>query len=381
MHIGIPREVKEHEYRVAATPGGVADMRSHGHEVLVEHGAGEGSGFTDREYAEAGAEVVAQAAEVFARADMVLKVKEPLPSEYGFLREGLILFTYLHLAGVPGLARALLDRGVVAIGYETVEKEDGSLPLLTPMSEVAGRLAPQIGAHYLERMNGGRGVLLGGVPGVPPADVVIVGAGTVGINAARVALGLGAMVTVLDIRPERLVHIDQIFDGRLTTLASSKHFLATALRRADLLIGAVYVPGARAPIVVGEDLVRRMKKGSVIVDVAIDQGGCIATSHPTTHADPTFFRHGVVHYCVTNIPGIVPRTSTYALTNATLPYVLAIADKGLSRALSEDRALAKGLNVARGEVVHPAVAGALGLPNHDLNSSSWVMPPCCLVEI
>ena len=366
MYIGVPQEIKEHEYRVAATPGGVAALVRRGHKVAVQAGAGLSSGFGDQEYAAAGAEVLASAAEVYARADMMLKVKEPLPAEYGLLREGQMLFTYLHLAGVPGLAEALQQRGLLAIAYETVEKEDGSLPLLTPMSEVAGRLAPQIGAHYLERMNGGRGVLLGGVPGVPPADVVIIGAGTVGMNAARVALGMGALVTVIDLKPERLVYVDQVFEGRLVTLAASGHFLETAVPRADLLIGAVYVPGARAPIAVGEDMVRQMKPGAVIVDVAIDQGGCIATSHPTSHGEPTFTLHGVIHYCVTNIPGVVPRTSTYALTNATLPYALALADKGFVRAVSEDSALARGVNVAWGNIVHPAVAESLEKPHHDL---------------
>ncbi len=367
MNIGVSKEIKEHEYRVAATPGGVATLVRRGHKVAVQAGAGAASGFPDQEYAAAGAAVLEAAATVYEFAELVLKVKEPLPEEYGLLRDGQILFTYLHLAGVPGLADALLARNVVAIGYETVEKEDGSLPLLTPMSEVAGRLAPQIGAHYLERMNGGRGVLLSGVPGVPPADVVIVGAGTVGVNAARIALGLGALVTVLDVRPERLVQVDQIFDGRLVTLASNAQFLETALPRADVLIGAVYVTGARTPHVVSEDLVRTMKQGSVIVDVAIDQGGCIATSRPTTHAEPTFLKHGVVHYCVTNIPGIVPRTSTYALTNATLPYAVAIADKGFTRAVSEDPALARGVNVAWGGVIHPAVAESLGQTHRDLS--------------
>lgn len=366
MIVGIPKEIKEHEYRVAATPGGVAELCRHGHRVIVQAGAGEGSGFTDHEYLAAGARIEDDPARVFGQAELVVKVKEPLPPEYGWLREGQVLFTYLHLAGVPGLADSLLKRGVVAIAYETVQRDDGALPLLTPMSEVAGRLAPQLGAHCLEIMNGGRGVLLGGVPGVPPADVVIVGAGTVGLNAAKVALGMGAVVTILDVRPERLSFVDQVFGGRLTTLASSAHFLEMAMRRADLLIGAVYVPGARAPVVVSEDLVRAMKRASVIVDVAIDQGGCIATSRPTTHANPTFVAHGVVHYCVANIPGAVPRTSTYALTNATLPYVTSLADQGWVQAAKRDRALARGVNVARGQVVHEAVAHALDLPYREL---------------
>ncbi|MHB1131250.1 MAG: alanine dehydrogenase [Chloroflexota bacterium] len=366
MNIGVPKEIKEHEYRVAATPGGVAALARRGHRVLVERGAGLGSGFADTEYAEAGAEIVAEAAAVYAQADMIMKVKEPLADEYPLLRQGQVLFTYLHLAGVEGLAKALRARGVLAIAYETVEKEGGALPLLTPMSEVAGRLAPQIGAHYLERMNGGRGVLLGGVPGVPPGDVVIVGAGTVGINAARVALGMGALVTVVDIRSDRLEHVDQIFDGRLVTLAASGHFLERAVRRADVLVGAVNVAGKRTPIAVSEELVKMMKPGSVIVDVAIDQGGCVATSRPTTHTAPTYKLHGVVHYCVTNIPGVVPRTSTYALTNATLPYALALADKGFARAVNEDAALRRGVNVAQGQLVHPAVAESLGEKAADL---------------
>lgn len=366
MHIGIPKEVKQHEYRVAATPGGVAELVRHGHEVAIQAGAGEGSGFADQEYAAAGARIVADPAEVYAQSELVLKVKEPLAHEYGFLKPGQVLFTYLHLAGVDGLAAELAARGVTAIAYETVQKDDGSLPLLTPMSEVAGRLAPQIGAHYLERMNGGRGVLLGGVPGVPAADVVIIGAGTVGMNAAKVALGMGAMVTILDLRPERLAYVDQVFDGRLTTLVSNAFFIDMAVRRADVLIGAVYVPGARAPIAVREEQVKMMKPGSVIVDVAIDQGGCVATSRPTTHGDPVYVKHGVIHYCVTNIPGVVPRTSTFALTNATLPYVRALADKGFVRAVADDPSLAKGVNVLHGKIVHPTVAEALGMPYYPL---------------
>jgi alanine dehydrogenase len=362
MIIGVPKEVKDHETRVALVPSVVTALREAGHEVLVQTRAGEGSALTDREYMQAGAHIAQTGEEVWRKADLVVKVKEPQPSEYDFLRPGLILFTYLHLAPLPELTNRLLEARVNAIAYETIIEPDGSLPLLTPMSEVAGRMAVQVGAQYLEAPNGGRGVLLGGVPGVPAADVIIIGAGTVGMNAAKVALGMGAMVTILDIRPDRLAYVDQVLSGRLTTLVSNSYFLETAVRRADVLIGAVYVPGARAPVVIKEGLVRRMKQGSVIVDVAIDQGGCIETSHPTTHADPTFVVHGVVHCCITNIPGVVPRTSTFALTNATMPYVLAIADKGLARAVREDPALARGVNTLRHRVIHPAVAQALGLP-------------------
>lgn len=363
MVVGVPREIKPQEHRVAVTPAGVEVLRRHGHRVLVQAGAGEGSGFADGDYAAAGAEVVSSAEEVYGRAELVLKVKEPQPEEYGLLRPEQMLFTYLHLAPEPRLTRALVERGVTAIAYETVQREDGSLPLLTPMSEIAGRMAPQVGAHFLLRPQGGRGVLLGGVPGVPPGDVVILGGGVVGTNAARVALGLGARVTVVDVNPARLRALDDLFRGHVTTLMSNPYNIARVVQRADLLIGAVLVPGARAPHLVTEEMVRTMKPGSVIVDVAIDQGGSIATcDRVTTHEDPTYVKHGVVHYAVANMPGAVPRTSTLALTNATLPYALRLADLGFERAVREDPALARGVNTCRGRVTHPAVAEAHGLP-------------------
>ena len=363
MRIGVPREIKSNENRVALTPAGVHALVQAGHTVVVERGAGEGSGFADSAYAEAGAELAAEASAVWETADLVLKVKEPLPEEYRFFRPGLVLFTYLHLAAEENLTRALLDRGVTALAYETVQLEDGSLPLLTPMSEVAGRMAPQVGAHFLEKVHGGRGVLLGGVPGVPPADVVIIGGGTVGRNAARIALGLGARVTVLDIRPEVLRWFDDTYGGRITTLMSNEYNVAQAVRRADLLIGAVLIPGARAPRLVSEDMVRSMKPGSVIIDVAVDQGGSIATiDRVTTHDRPTYERFGVVHYAVANMPGAVPRTSTLALTNVTLPYVLKLAELGVEEAVRRDPALARGVNTYRGRLTHRAVAEAHGLP-------------------
>lgn len=362
MRIGVPREIKSNENRVALTPAGAHALVQAGHSVVVERSAGEGSGFPDASYREAGAEIADDPARVW-EADMVLKVKEPLPSEYRFFRPGLVLFTYLHLAADEGLTRALLDRGVTAIAYETVQLADGSLPLLTPMSEVAGRMAPQVGARLLEKVYGGRGVLLGGVPGVPPGDVVIIGGGTVGRNAARIALGLGARVTVLDIRPSVLRWFDDTYRGQITTLMSNEYNVAQAVRRADLLIGAVLIPGARAPRLVTEEMVRSMKPGSVIIDVAVDQGGSIATiDRVTTHDDPTYERYGVVHYAVANMPGAVPRTSTLALTNTTLPYILDLARAGVENAIRRDPALAKGVNTHAGHLTHRAVAEAHGLP-------------------
>lgn len=363
MRVGVPREIKKHEYRVALTPPGVQALVQAGHMVLVEAGAGEASGFPDEAYARSGAEIVPSAREVFARADLVVKVKEPLPPEYDLLRPGQVLFTYLHLAAEPELTRALLARGVTAVAYETVQLPDGRLPLLTPMSEIAGRMAVQVGAHFLEHPQGGRGVLLAGVPGVPPADVVILGGGVVGTNAARMAVGLGARVTVLDVNPDRLRALDDLFGGQVTTLMSNQANIAAAVRRADLLIGAVLIPGARAPHLVSEEMVRTMKRGAVIVDVAIDQGGSVATcDRVTTHEEPVYVRHGVLHYAVANMPGAVPRTATFALTNATLPYVLRLADKGFPAAVSQDGALARGVNTVAGHVTHRAVAEAHGLP-------------------
>lgn len=362
MIIGVPREIKDHEYRVSLTPGGAASLTGSGHCVLVETGAGAGSGFSDDEYVAAGAQIVPGHDDAFVQADMVLKVKEPLPQEYDLLREGLILFTYLHLAAVPDLARVLVAKKVSAIGYETVELPDGSLPLLTPMSEVAGRMAVQIGAYYLEKLNGGRGVLLGGVPGVAPATVTILGGGTVGTNAAQMALGMGAKVILIDRGLNRLRYLAEVLHGNLVTLASNPHNIAEAVAEADLLIGAVLVAGAKAPHLVSHDMVAAMRPGSVIVDVSVDQGGCVETCHPTTHSNPTFFVDGVLHYCVPNIPGAVPRTSTIALSNSTLAYAIELADRGLIEAVRLDPALARGVNSYDGFITHPAVAEALALP-------------------
>lgn len=362
MIVGVPKEIKQGENRVAVTRAGVKALGEAGHQVFVEAGAGLGSGIREEEYRRVGAEVIGTARELFARADLIAKVKEPLPQELPFLREGQILFTYLHLAADSALTRALCERGIVGIGYETVQRADGSLPLLTPMSEVAGRLAIQVGAHYLERVQGGRGVLLSGVPGVPPANVMIVGGGTVGINAAKVAVGMGADVAILDVNVDRLRYLDDLFRGHVVTLVSNSFNIAEAVRRADLLVGAVLVAGARAPKVVTRSMIASMKEGTVAVDVAVDQGGCLETTRPTSHADPVYVVDGVIHYCVTNMPGMVPRTSTMALTNATLPYILELANKGVVKAIMEDPALARGVNLWRGEVVHPGVAEATGLP-------------------
>ena len=359
MKIGVPKEIKPMEFRVAMTPGGVESLVRRGHEVLVEKGAGVGSGMPDAEYEAAGARLVS--AEEAWGAELVVKVKEPLPEEYKYLRPGLLLFTYLHLAASRELTEAMVQSGVTGIAYETVQLEDGSLPLLVPMSEVAGRMATQVGAYYLEKPMGGRGILLGGVPGVAPASVVILGGGTVGTNAAKIALGMGAQVYVLDVNHRRLQYLDDVFGGRLITLTSTEANLKKVVQFADLLIGAVLIPGAKAPKLVTREMVASMKEGAVIVDVAVDQGGCVETIRPTTHDDPTYLVDGVVHYGVANMPGAVPRTSTFALTNQTLPYVLKLAEKGLE-ALKEDPALLKGLNVHAGRLTHPAVAEAFGLP-------------------
>lgn len=362
MRIGVPKEIKPNENRVAMTPSGVQALVAAGHEVVVEAGAGEGSGFADGDYRAAGAILLPSADEVWGAAEMIVKVKEPLPPEYDRMRPGQIIFTYLHLAPERELTLALMGRRVVAVAYETVQLPNGSLPLLTPMSEIAGRMAVQVGAHFLERPQGGRGVLLSGVPGVPPADVVILGGGVVGTNAAKLALGLGARVTVVDINADRLRYLDDIFHGQVTTLMSNPANIAAAVHRADLLVGAVLIPGARAPHLVTEEMVRGMKPGAVVVDVAIDQGGSIATcDHVTTHEDPVYIRHGVVHYSVANMPGAVPRTSTLALTNVTLPYVLQLANKGVRRAVRENESLALGVNVFDGHVTYRAVAEAHGL--------------------
>ncbi|HKA62363.1 MAG TPA: alanine dehydrogenase [Methylomirabilota bacterium] len=360
MIIGVPREIKPGEQRIALTPPGARALREHGHRVLVERGGGLGSSIRDEEYTREGADL-GSADEVWARAEMVLKVKEPVPEEYGRLRAGQILFTYLHLAAVPELARALQQADGVAIAYETVQRPDGSLPLLAPMSEVAGRLSVQEGAAYLTRARGGRGILLAGVPGVPPGNIVVLGAGTVGVSAARIALGLGADVSILDINLDRLRAVDDLFHGRVITIMSNSFNIAQVLRRADLLVGAVLVTGARAPVLVTKEMVASMKEGSVIVDVAVDQGGSVETIHATTLLDPTYVVSGVVHYGVANMPALVPRTSTFALTNATLPYVQELADHGLVGAVRRNAPLARGVNVWRGQVVHAAVAEALGV--------------------
>ncbi|MCC7461413.1 MAG: alanine dehydrogenase [Gammaproteobacteria bacterium] len=361
MRIGVPTEIKVHEYRVGLVPAAVHELVSAGHEVIVESGAGAGIGCADEDYRSAGARIAANAAAVFAAAELVVKVKEPQPQECARLHAGQVLFTYLHLAADKTQAEALQRSGVTAIAYETVTARDGSLPLLMPMSEVAGRMSMQIGAHYLEKAPGGRGILLGGVAGVPPARVVIIGGGVSGTAAAEMALGMRAEVCVIDRSLQRLRELDAQFNGSVRTLYSTAHAIGQAVTEADLVIGSVLVPAAAAPKLVTRAMVSRMRAGSVLVDVAIDQGGCCETSRPTTHAAPTFVEHGVVHYCVTNMPGAVPRTSAFALNNATLPYVRALADKGWERATREDPGLAAGINVTAGRVVHATVARDLGL--------------------
>ena len=361
MIIGIPKEIKDNEFRISLPPGGARELARNGHTVLVERGAGAGSGFTDAEYTAAGAQVLDAATEVWARAQMVLKVKEPLPSEYPFLRPDLILFTYLHLAASEALTRAMMASGVTGIAYETVEDGDGHLPLLQPMSEVAGRMATQIAAHYLQRPEGGRGILMGGVPGTRPAHVVVIGAGTVGTNATQIALGMGAQVTLLDVNTERLRYLDEVMHSRLITLHSNEANIREALATADAVIGAVLITGARAPRLVTRDMLSLMPPNSVIVDVAVDQGGCVETTHATTHSDPTYLVDGVLHYGVSNMPGAVPRTSSFALSNATLRYALKLANLGIGEAFARDPSLARGLNVHGGRVTYAAVAEAFGL--------------------
>ena len=359
MRIGVAKEIKPDEYRVALTPAGALELINAGHDVAVETDAGVGSAFPDETYTRVGAQI-ASVDDVWERSDMVLKVKEPIAPEYERLREGQILFTYLHIAADEALTRALIDSGITAVAYETVEAR-GALPLLAPMSEVAGRLAPQAGAYFLEKPLGGRGLLLGGVPGVAPGRVVIIGGGVVGYNAAVIALGLGAHVTILDRSIDRMRHLEEVLSGRVTLLMSSSLQIAASVEDADLVIGAVLVPGALAPKLVTREMIAGMKEGAVVVDVAIDQGGCFETSHATTHADPVYVVDSVTHYCVANMPGGVPVTSTKALTNATLPYVEAIADKGLPEAVADDPALAKGVNVIDGKLTYEAVAEAHGL--------------------
>jgi alanine dehydrogenase len=360
MFIGVPKEIKNNENRVALTPAGVVSFLTAGHTVFIEKDAGIGSGFTNDDYSKAGAEILDSAEQVWTKADMIMKVKEPLSSEYKYFRQGLILFTYLHLAAEPELAQALKDKGVIAVAYETVSV-NRTLPLLTPMSEVAGRMAAQIGAQFLQKNNGGLGILLAGVPGVNRGKVTIVGGGIVGTNAAKMAIGLGADVTIIDLSADRLRQLDDIFGNQIKTLMSNPFNIAEAVAEADLLIGAVLIPGAKAPKLVTEEMVKSMKPGSVIVDVAIDQGGIVETiDHVTTHDNPTFIKHGVVHYSVANMPGAVPRTSTIALTNVTVPYALQIANKGVVKAISDNTALYLGVNVANGEITYEAVAKDLG---------------------
>jgi alanine dehydrogenase len=365
MRIGLPKEIKPFEYRVGLVPANVREAVAHGHEVIVEAGAAERQDIGDADYVRVGARIAPSAEDVFATADLIVKVKEPQPQEIAMLRQGQTLFTYLHLAPDPEQTRGLMESGATAIAYETVTSATGGLPLLSPMSEVAGRMAVQVGAHCLEMERGGRGMLLGGTAGVAPANVVVLGGGVAGVNAIRMAVGVEARVTCIDINIERLYALDQHFGASLNTIFSTRQAIEDYVVEADLVIGAVLVPGAAAPKLLTTDLVKAMKRGSVLVDVSIDQGGCAETSRPTTHAEPTYVAHGVVHYCVTNMPGAVARTSTFALNNATLPFVLALADKGPLAAMREDRHLRAGLNVHRGEITHPAVAKALGAQYRD----------------
>ena len=362
MVVGIPKEIKDHEFRVALTPSGVRQLIVGGQAVLVEKGAGEGSGFIDQEYQEAGATMIPSANELFARAELILKVKEPQPEEYSKLHSQHILFTYLHLAASKELTEALLHSGCTAIAYEMTQDAMGRFPILQPMSKIAGRMSVQIGAHYLEKQQGGRGVLLGGVPGVEPGRVVILGSGGVGSSATRIAVGMGASVTVISLDLDQLSRLEELYPGRVRTRVSTHVGIEESVEQADLVIGAVLIPGARAPQLISRSLVKRMRPGSVIVDVAVDQGGCAETTHPTTHSDPVVCVHDVIHYGVANIPGIVPRTSTLALTNATLPFIVRLVKKGIDQTLESEPGLANGLNVWQGKVTSPAVAQAHGLP-------------------
>jgi alanine dehydrogenase len=360
MNVGVAREIKPDEYRVALTPAGALELTRRGHSVLIEQGAGEGSAFADGEYERVGARI-GSVDEVWAESELILKVKEPLPEEYGRLREGHVLFTFLHLAATDELTRALVESGAACVAYETVETDDGALPLLAPMSEIAGRLAAQAGATFLEKPLGGRGLLLGGVPGVSPGEVVVIGGGMVGYNSAVIALGFGAKVTILERSIDRMRHLEEVLGARVTLLMSSSLQIQESVAGADVVVGAVLIPGALAPKLISREMVAGMKEGSVIADVAIDQGGCVETSKPTTHSEPVFVVDGVIHYCVANMPGAVPITSTKALTNATLPYVEEIADHGLREAIARDRALARGVNVIEGKITYEAVAEAHGL--------------------
>jgi alanine dehydrogenase len=360
--IGVPKEIKTDEYRVAMIPVGADELTRAGHKVLVQSGAGQGSGIADEQYAANRAEIVASEAEIWARADLIVKVKEPMPAEWTLMRSGQIVFTYFHFAADRGLTDAVMKSGITAIAYETIKDKNGTLPLLTPMSEVAGRMSIQEGAKFLERPFEGRGILLGGVPGVLPANVVVLGGGVVGANAAKTAAGLGANVILMDINLDRLRYIDDVMPPNVTTLYSDRHNILDAISQADLVIGAVLIPGAKAPRLVRRDDLKRMPKRAVIIDVAIDQGGCVETARPTTHSKPTYIEEDVIHYCVTNMPGAVGRTSTYALTNVTLPYVLQLARLGFAPALNQNPALAQGVNIHQGKLTNPAVAETFGLP-------------------
>ncbi len=368
MKIGLPKEIKDNEYRVGLTPAGVHALANAGHEVFVQKTAGDGSGFADEQYVKAGGKMLDTADEIWQTGEMIVKVKEPVAPEYPRMRENQLLFTYLHLAPELELTKQLLERKVTGVAYETITDKKGTLPLLTPMSEVAGRMAVQVGATYLEKMNGGRGILLGGVPGVPAANVVIIGGGVVGTEAAKMAVGLGAKVTIIDINLDRLRQLDDIFLSKVQTLASSRYAIHEAISHADLVIGGVLIPGAAAPKLVTRDMLKDVPNGAVLVDVAVDQGGCFETTHATTHSNPTFYEEGVLHYCVANMPGAVPRTSTFALTNATLPYALALANKGFEKAIADDKGLAEGVNTYAGKLTYEAVATSQNLEYTALES-------------
>lgn len=365
MKIGIPREIKNNESRVAISPAGVNSLVEHGHEVMIEVSAGKTAGFTDEEYQSAGAILLEEATEVW-NAEMIIKVKEPIPSEYKYFKKGMILFTYLHLAPALELTKELMSKGVTAIGYETMVGKDGTLPLLTPMSQIAGRMAAQVGAEFLESVNQGKGILLGGVPGVQKGKVTIIGGGVSGTNAAKIAIGLGAEVTILDVNPKRLGELDDLFENKINTLMSNEFNIAKAVKEADLVIGAVLIPGSKAPTLVTEEMVKQMEKGSVIVDIAVDQGGIVETaSEVTTHDNPVYVKHGIVHYAVANMPGAVPKTSTLALTNVTIPYAVEIANKGLIKAAKENSTIYTGINVMNGKLTKKEVAESLNLPYHE----------------
>lgn len=368
MKIGLPKEIKDNEYRVGLTPAGVQALSDAGHELFVQKTAGEGSGFTDEQYVNAGATMLDTADEIWQTGDMIVKVKEPVAPEYPRMRENQLLFTYLHLAPELELTKQMMDRKVTGVAYETITDKKGTLPLLTPMSEVAGRMSVQVAATYLEKMNGGKGILLGGVPGVPAANVVIIGGGVVGTEAAKMAVGLGAKVTIIDINLDRLRQLDDIFLSKVQTLASSRYAIHEAISHADVVIGGVLVVGAAAPKLVTRDMLKDIPNGSVLVDVAVDQGGCFETTHATTHSNPTFYEEGVLHYCVANMPGAVPRTSTFALTNATLPYALALANKGFEKAIQDDKGLAEGVNTYAGKCTYEAVATSQNIEYTSLES-------------